>query len=1325
VKPGERIGPYEIVREIARGGMGVVLEVRHPNFPRPLALKLVLERPSGGASAAFMQRFEREAQILAKVDRHPNVLKVHHLGQDQGRSFLVTDYVAGKSLGSAMPLEPRRAARVARKLADALAYVHERSVLHRDLKPDNVILRDDAEDEPVLIDFGLAWVEDAIRLTRSGSTLGTPHFMSPEQATGGNGEHLDARADVYSLGATLYAALTGDAPFDADSMPALIQKLMVEPSPPPSAKRKEVPRALDAICAVALEKDAADRYQTAAEMRDDLDRFLRGEKPLALERLRAAPGARRRRLVAGAFVLVAGTILGLGSATFVRGRLAKARFAGALAAAESAARGAKTRDLVDALDAAVARLGEAAPAVGGEMAHRRLRMIAALLRTWRAVEELGDDDARVRALAAARATAREYLDLAGELGFSAASPPDELLPDVVVREANLAMALAAAPRPSGSREGDATPVVLALLARPRGAGPDLSDLRAIAFFRLGRFGDAVKAAEKACAVPVVSWTRDRATRAALEARDLPRARAFAAGSLSDARSLGVSGATDVAIALASAAEVELAAGEIDAARALLEGADAKLPEVILARAAVALARRCPGEAVAPTLETLAGATGVHAVRANELLGRARLMATFESYLPRDGPPTLDASVLAPLERAAKLGSLPTGADARPSAARALVLLAAIARFQGNGALAGERLAAALDLVPGSADAALALAGSLALPEAGTKRDAKAATRALEEAAACTADPALAKALRALAPVARGESPRVALDALDDGARSASFPADRAALALLLADLGRGTDRKPLDATRTALDLARAGSTESALLDVGLERVAFEEHAEGLVMAGLAAERRSKRGEIGNGGAGELALGCTALRAARARGDAAVAIRALDLALALRPSFAAAHLARGRAIAQATRAERGDLFEAVPDLPAQAAATRALLIAVAGDAAGADALTRGTRELGKSGLAGLALVPAPSSELGRCQLDLLTGRLLLATGAGKEAAIGPFTRARETAEAVFKATTSLEQMSEAERVVTAAYSGAVRLLEESHQELEAVALRDGAQEDLLARGDGAHDALARAETLRSAITWPETGAASAEEHAKADAARADLAAALLRAPRCLQALEAYALADMADGAEPSLRSLGRLSVALGPLRTSALTTANFLAPLTNGLLSSQGEVEVPGTASDEAAPVLARAVRRLHSIPPGASAAVLRAELARVEADLALARERAPATSAILAYRAAAAVAGGDLVSGRAFLARLRELSATTGRSSEAVAFAALIWARSGDTASARAALEELRGSGELRPEDAATFEGGAFKPCREVPELDRLLAEVVARCRSR
>src|SRR5262249_31750106 len=149
----------------------------------------------------------------------------------------------------------------------------------------------DSPDEPILIDFGLAWADDKERLTRTGTTLGTPAYMAPEQA--GATAPVTAHADVYSPGAPPFAAPTGAAPLAADSLPELIAKVLMEPPPPPSAVMQGVPYALDAICAVALAKRPEDRYASAGELRDDLDRFLAGKTPLAVGR---APRPARRTL---------------------------------------------------------------------------------------------------------------------------------------------------------------------------------------------------------------------------------------------------------------------------------------------------------------------------------------------------------------------------------------------------------------------------------------------------------------------------------------------------------------------------------------------------------------------------------------------------------------------------------------------------------------------------------------------------------------------------------------------------------------------------------------------------------------------------------------------------------------------------------------------------------------------------------------------------------------------------------------------------------------------------------------------------------------------
>jgi hypothetical protein len=305
VQRPQTIGPYQVVRELGRGGMGVVYEVRHPEIPRPLALKLM---PSGNAGAADLLRFQREGELLARV-RHPNLLRVHQLAGAAEGVYLVTDLVEGRPLlasSGGRPLEARRAAEVVRAVADGLAAAHALGIVHRDLKPDNVILQPDGT--PVLIDFGLARASESQRLTATGALVGTPAYMAPEQALGATAP-VDARTDVYGLGAVLFALLAGRAPFDGATLAALLARVIEEEAEwPPDADP-----ALVAIGRVAMARAPADRYPTAVALRDDLDRYLRREAPGALARAAARPRGRRGpALVAAAAVAlaVAGAVWG-------------------------------------------------------------------------------------------------------------------------------------------------------------------------------------------------------------------------------------------------------------------------------------------------------------------------------------------------------------------------------------------------------------------------------------------------------------------------------------------------------------------------------------------------------------------------------------------------------------------------------------------------------------------------------------------------------------------------------------------------------------------------------------------------------------------------------------------------------------------------------------------------------------------------------------------------------------------------------------------------------------------------------------------------------
>ncbi|MGE0710829.1 MAG: WD40 repeat domain-containing serine/threonine protein kinase [Planctomycetota bacterium] len=303
----QRIGPYEVVRELGRGGMGVVYEVRHPGQPARLALKLISPELAGAEDLA---RFAREAELLARL-RHPHVVAIHTLGRsERGQPYLVTDLVEGQSLKDVVragPLPAAQAARIVRDLAGALCALHAQGIVHRDLKPANVILRPDGA--PVLLDFGLARDLSAERLTQTGAVLGTPAYMAPEQLDGPR--EVDERTDVYGLGGVLYELLAGRPPFEGGTVQVLAAVVGHEPRWP-SVDRADVPPDLEAILRRCLAKAKEERYPSASALREDLERQLRGDAV-------SAPGRGARRRVAPAAALALVVVLGVVVAGFALG----------------------------------------------------------------------------------------------------------------------------------------------------------------------------------------------------------------------------------------------------------------------------------------------------------------------------------------------------------------------------------------------------------------------------------------------------------------------------------------------------------------------------------------------------------------------------------------------------------------------------------------------------------------------------------------------------------------------------------------------------------------------------------------------------------------------------------------------------------------------------------------------------------------------------------------------------------------------------------------------------------------------------------------------
>jgi WD40 repeat protein len=266
---------YEVIRELGRGGMGVVYLARHLKLGNQVALKMILA--GGHASESDLARFELEAAAVARI-KHPGIIHIHEFGEFEGKPFFSLEFVEGGSLAGLLkdgPMTPRDAATMVEKLARAMHHAHEAGIVHRDLKPANVLLT--KQGEPKVADFGLAKdIGSDDGLSRSGAIMGTPSYMAPEQAEG-RLRDIGPTTDVYALGAILYQCLTGSVPFRGTTLHETL--LMVATQPPPSLRSTKpgVSRDLETICLRCLEKNPKGRYATAAELADDLGRFLRGE----------------------------------------------------------------------------------------------------------------------------------------------------------------------------------------------------------------------------------------------------------------------------------------------------------------------------------------------------------------------------------------------------------------------------------------------------------------------------------------------------------------------------------------------------------------------------------------------------------------------------------------------------------------------------------------------------------------------------------------------------------------------------------------------------------------------------------------------------------------------------------------------------------------------------------------------------------------------------------------------------------------------------------------------------------------------------------------
>ena len=314
VESPSRLGDFEIVAEVGRGGMGVVYEAQQLSLKRKVALKVL--RFGGVADRDAMERFQREAETVAQL-HHTNIVPIFAIGEQKGVFYYAMQFIEGRSLAAvleqsqkeAAPLKLVESARWALQAAEALAHAHQRGVIHRDVKPSNLIL--DPAGQIWLTDFGLAKRLDDGTLSMTGALLGTPRYMSPEQASAAK-QPVDQRTDIYSLGATLYELATGKPLFEADSPHGIISQILTTEPPSPRKVRAGLPRDLETIILKCLAKDPPSRYATAQALADDLRAFCEGR---AIKARRAGIAERtvrwvqrRKKQVAIAAITAAATL---------------------------------------------------------------------------------------------------------------------------------------------------------------------------------------------------------------------------------------------------------------------------------------------------------------------------------------------------------------------------------------------------------------------------------------------------------------------------------------------------------------------------------------------------------------------------------------------------------------------------------------------------------------------------------------------------------------------------------------------------------------------------------------------------------------------------------------------------------------------------------------------------------------------------------------------------------------------------------------------------------------------------------------------------------
>jgi tRNA A-37 threonylcarbamoyl transferase component Bud32 len=316
LQPDTRVGyfgDYELLNVLGEGGMGTVYKARQFSLNRLVALKMI--KASRFPSADEVRRFHNEAEAVARLD-HSNIVPIFEIGRYEDQNYFSMKLIAGESLDKKLKdyiADPQLAAKLMTETATAIHHAHQRGILHRDLKPANILV--DSEGQPHVSDFGLAKrIDGDSELTRSGAILGTPAYMAPEQASAKRGAVTTA-TDVYGLGAVFYAQLTGEPPFDGDSVVDTLQQVRERPPERLRNRNPRVPRGLEVICLKCLDKDPRRRYGSAEQLAQDLNRWLAGE-PIAARPSsvvgRAIKRLQRHRIVSIlCFAIAAVTVLGL------------------------------------------------------------------------------------------------------------------------------------------------------------------------------------------------------------------------------------------------------------------------------------------------------------------------------------------------------------------------------------------------------------------------------------------------------------------------------------------------------------------------------------------------------------------------------------------------------------------------------------------------------------------------------------------------------------------------------------------------------------------------------------------------------------------------------------------------------------------------------------------------------------------------------------------------------------------------------------------------------------------------------------------------------